>query len=75
MTLDRARAFKLPDGRTLGETTPEDWYGHYQQQVAALEALQERWESMSSAERAHCEALCERAREFADAVEQVFRGK
>lgn len=47
---------------------------YYQAQIEMLKEIQAKdWEAVSPEEQARIEAICERAREFADAVE-VFVG-
>ena len=73
MTPEKAKAFRLPDGRILGETTPDDWHAHYQTQMEVLEVIEAKdWEAISPEEQARCEAICERPREFANAVAVVL---
>lgn len=72
--LENALSFRLPNGKTLRDTSSVDWYAYYELQLEMLEMIEEKaWLELSAAERAYYEAICERAREFADAVETVIK--
>ena len=64
-------------GRSLfrkPKTSSESRAVYYQAQIEMLKEIQAKdWEAVSPEEQARIEAICERAREFADAVE-VFVG-